>query len=421
MTKTHTPLSYRYCRNTSGQFAVWMGVLALPLLMATTFAMDFYSAQRSATQIKAALDAAALAAVTNQNISDKERGEYATKHFNTNFKDSENFTMTVVDSSSEHVELNAVGLIPVSISGALGFEGIHVNETSAAELTRESIICVMTLNPSGERSFEVTGGSTFNSPSCAVQVNSTDKNAAVVDQASRAVAKDFCVAGGASGAYSPYANTECSAVEDPYINRTPPPSGTCVDIDKKLIKTSSKDISDDAVLYPGTYCDNLMIIGKNVTFMPGTYIMDNARFVIKNGATARADGVTIIIRGKQSAVQIMNGSSLYIKAPSEGDMAGLAFFQDKASLTDKNGKTQTTKSDLKGGSKMVIVGTVYMPYTDIRISGDSSYGTNAPATSFIGWNVGFEDKANITAKIDHASAGLPPILPRSDEGARLVQ
>jgi len=110
MTKTHTPLSYRYCRNTSGQFAVWMGVLALPLLMATTFAMDFYSAQRSATQIKAALDAAALAAVTNQNISDKERGEYATKHFNTNFKDSENFTMTVVDSSSEHVELNAVGL-----------------------------------------------------------------------------------------------------------------------------------------------------------------------------------------------------------------------------------------------------------------------------------------------------------------------
>jgi len=410
----------KFARENSGQFAVWMALLAIPLVGATTFVLDYGVAQRTKIDLASALDAAALAAILNQQLSDSEREKFAKSHFEVNFPEADLFNLYVKNSSAEKVELFAEGEVPVSVSGVLGFNGIHVEGKSASVITKKNIVCILTLNPDGQESFSLTRGAVFDSPNCSVQVNSIHKTAAFVDGTSRALAKDFCVVGGASGFFSPYVNTECSVISDPYSDVIPPALGPCINL-KAHQKGKTARIGDDVVLYPGTYCANIKISGKNVKLMPGIYILENSELWVNQASQVRADGVTFVLKGADSVFYIEQGSDFYLKAPASGPTAGLAIFQDANSALKGTSKRPTATSELSGGSNMVIVGTVYLPTQGISIFGQSSYGSSAPATSYIGYDVSFSGNSKITLNVDHSTAGLPPILPRSDEGARLIE
>jgi len=47
--------------------------------------------------------------------------------------------------------------------------------------------------------------------------------------------------------------------------------------------------------------------------------------------------------------------------------------------------------------------------------------TRAPATSFIAHQISIRDGADIGVAADHIAADISPILPRSDDSARLVK
>jgi len=66
----------RFVRDTSGHFAIWTGILAFPLLGATTFVIDYNMAEQRRASLKGALDAAALAAVSDQTLTQRERALY---------------------------------------------------------------------------------------------------------------------------------------------------------------------------------------------------------------------------------------------------------------------------------------------------------------------------------------------------------
>ena len=68
-----------------------------------------------------------------------------------------------------------------------------------------------------------------------------------------------------------------------------------------------------------------------------------------------------------------------------------------------------------------MVGTAYLPEQRIEFIGGSISEAQAPATSFIGYQLLFDEGAKISVAVDHQTAGLPPLLPRSDESARIVQ
>ncbi len=432
-----------YCYAPDGNFAIWAGIAAFPLITAVSFAVDFNGAERARIELKSALDSASLAAVTNQNITPASRAVYAETYFEKNFSQSKYFDLEVRDASASRVELVATGGIPTTVSRSIGMNKIDIIEDSVAVLTKQNPICVLTLDPEGEGAFFVQDGSSFLALNCAVQVNSNHEKAAIVDVYSDATAKSFCTVGGSDGKFLPFVNTECSAVPDPFLNIRPPDTGTCINDGKtelriqQTVKESRYGnvyvnevvsvVGDTVTLRPGTYCGKLRVDGYNVTFLPGTYIMRNAELEFKKGASAVADGVTFVMHGRDAKVTIEQGSSLIVKAPKTGPYAGMAFYQNaEAALTNGKGKPRPGKfptaiSELKGGSSMNIVGTVYLPTQEIKVGSDSGLGTNAPATSFIGYRVGFEGGAKIKIEVNYASEGLPPILPLSDESARLVR
>lgn len=178
------------------------------------------------------------------------------------------------------------------------------------------------------------------------------------------------------------------------------------------------------VLSPGTYCGGLTVDGQNVTFLPGIYILKDGPLTFKNGAQASAQDVSFVLHGVDAVVTVETGSYVNIKAPRTGPTAGLAFFQDQNVKTAGLKKTElppTGVNLLSSGGELNVTGTMYFPTQALEVIGNSVLGANAPATSFIAHQVTFAGETQAEVRVDHVKGGIPPMLPRSDDGARLVQ
>ena len=409
--------------NADGQIAVWFAILALPILAFTTFALDYTAAEKERVLLSSALDDAALAAVTRQNITNSERSQYAKNYFQQNTGNRSDINFNVIEASAQRVELKASLSVPTTISASLGKTDIQISESSVSELTYGDVICMLALDANGARSFEVTGGARMMAQDCSVQVNSKHKQAAIIDHGGVAEAKDFCVAGGAIGKFTPHINTECSIIPDPYLYIKPPKPEACMDKREVEAKLESKksQFGQGIEFSPGTYCSGLRLRGQNVKFLPGTYVIKDGPLLFDYGSKVSAEGVTFILSGEKSRLQVAFGSSLTITAPTKGPLAGLAFFQDRSKIISAPKNFPTAESIIRSGGNVSIIGTTYLPTQKISFRGGSISRTQAPATSFIAHQISIGDGSRISVAADHQAAGLPPILPRSDEGARLAR
>ena len=428
-------LTRKYSKDQRGQFAVIFALIAMPLIVAVAYVSDLTYAGKVKAELKGSLDSAALAAVINQKFTEGERAKFATNHFNENFELSDTFKLDVVNASAERVELAATGSFPSYIGAITGNDKFEINASAASVLTEENIICMLALDPDGEGALTVSGDGNIFASNCAVQVNSTHDRAAIVESGSSVNAKSICVSGGATGRYSPFVNTECSRIEDPYASKKFVDDQPCTFTQRiknnqsaQSLESATSGISiagNKAVLSPGVYCEDVRIVGKDVVFLPGSYTFRDSRLWFRDGSTVTAEEVTFIFTGKKSELRLDQQSVLTLKAPKIGPMAGLAVYQSSASMGNKQNK-MTAITRFKGDSTLIIVGTVYMPNSRIVIANGASGNIKndafsySPATSFIGYQVHVES-ATARVAIDHKTAGLPPMLPRADEGARLVE
>ena len=438
MFKVLSQTAIKYRKDQSGQFAVLFGLIIVPMMIAIAYVGDMTYAGKVKSELNASLDAAALAAVINQNFNETERAKFATDHFNENFEFSSMFTLNVVDASPKRVELSATGGFPSYIGAMTGQKTFDITTHATSVLTSEDIICMLALDPSSEGAFSVTKGASFYGKDCSVQVNSSHASAAIVDSKSDAVAKAFCTTGGAKGTYTPYANSDCARIDDPFANVPGPVVNPLTDCSSLGALSASNltgaiqemaqwlVITNNAVLLPGVYCKTISFEGTNITLMPGNYIFqENVSFF--NGSHVKGNGVTLILNGPNSTMELMGGSSLVLKAPPVGTYAGLAIFQNRHTAGSGTGmSTASGTSEIRNGSDMDITGTVYLPTQRIYIGRDgntsvtSKYVTVAPATSFIAHQIHLDSSITSVA-VDHLAAGLPPMLPRSDTGARLIE
>ena len=414
-----------FIRDKNGQVATTFALCSLPILIGTTLAIDVQRAQSSKTQLMSSLDAAALAAIIRQDLSNTERQEYAIEFFHNMAPSEDGFSVKVVGSDDETLTLQGGSKIETTLAGIVGKNRIANQETVTSEPTKQHIIIyLLALDPNGARSLEVTKGATFGAPTCSVQVNSTHQLAAVTDHGGQAMAKDFCVSGKASGRFEPHMNTSCGQVEDPYADLAAPAYEKCIDplvVQKTLSQWQANSHEHGVVLEPGVYCGGLELVEKVVYFSPGTYVMKDGPLFLGLGSKVVAKDVTFVMQGDDSYLDIDRGSSFEIKAPRDGRYAGLAFFQDRRSLTTSPYNYPNTETVIRSGGNLRITGTAYFPTQKIRFIGGSILASQAPSTSFTAYNLSFDDGAKIEVAVNHVSAGLPPILTRSDEGARLVR
>jgi len=448
----------QYLKDVKGNFGVQFALLGLPLVVATTFVVDYSGAGTEKFNVKTALDAAVIAAVNNNTLTLSEKENYAKTHFIENYSGKIDFDLTPKATASR-VEMSAHGLAPVTVAETLGIEGIEIFEKSAAEQMSENVICALSLAEEGADAISFRGNATFSAPTCSVHANSTDANAMRVVENASALAQNFCAVGGGEGRFQPYIKGDCAPVSDPYEYVRAPEPGTCKnegnirDIRQEIldreaqIDSAASSILDrfgrdpadgegtaqwlasffenttgsNTTLLPGTYCGGLTVDGTNVRFAPGNHIILDGPLIFRNDAQAIGDDVTFVMKGLPSVLSIETGANVRIKAPSSGELAGLAFFQDVETRLGVDGIFPNGINLLSSGGQLDVTGTVYFPTQSVYVVSDSVFGAQAPATSFIAYNLEFAGNADIRVAVDHQRAGLPPIMPRTEDGARLVQ
>ena len=472
-----------YVGDTRGQVGVIFALATLPLIALTSAALDYSQLTKERNAISSGLDAAVLAAANNNAIEEAEKHLYAETHFLANYSGELELNLTP-SLEADRVRLTAEGELELSFGNLVGIENLPVFEASAATLANENTICLLALNETSSQSILFEGGINYSSPTCAVYANSKHQNAITSRSIRVPEAKSFCSVGGAQGEFSPYAKGECRTVTDPYA-KTPAPTipATCdvplrdlivfkdpsgqaaqdyrrewflgaltsglaafqdtgslssavqaffsyeldpiYDVDMNdNIEISQNRTGSDVDIKPGVFCGGLTVDGINVDFLPGEYIMKDGPISFINGAEAVAKDVTFILSGTGSVLNIQSQSAVLLKAPSEGVRRGLAVMEAVDRSGPANRKPEEKNSMIAEGGSLQVTGTIYLPQQKLEIMGkNTAIGSMAPATSFIAdtLHISGGAGARMDIGVDHVEAGVPPIQPRAEDGARLVE
>lgn len=473
---------FEFFRNDNGHVAVIFALIAVPLIGLVSASVDYSRAVSEQAKLDNALDAAVIAAVNNNAISLADKAEFAATHFNANYSGDLKISLTpsVEDSA---VRLMAEGDLELSFGPLIGLSDYKIVASSGAMIASENTICLLALNETAAQSILFDGGVSYNSPSCAVHSNSISPSAIVSVSSQAPLAKSFCTTGGALGRFEPYVKGECKPIGDPYAS-TPPPGipDVCTVPMKDLVvikpsyemsreelraafrarlasaysvleetrslraalehffRAESVSVFDEDAdrdiqvsqnvtgsyvnISPGTFCGGLTIDGIDVDFLPGEYIIKDGPLSFINGAEAMAEDVTFILAGDNAILNIQSKAELKIKAPSKGPRKGLAVMEVIDKSAPGNRAAFQKQSLISGGGSLAVTGTIYLPGQKLEIRGEgTSVNSMAPATSFIADTLHIDGATGATVKIavDYKTAGIPPILPRAEDGARLTE
>ncbi|HYM13465.1 MAG TPA: pilus assembly protein TadG-related protein, partial [Bryobacterales bacterium] len=152
--------------------------------------------------------------------------------------------------------------------------------------------CVMALDPTVKGALTVQGTATLTA-GCGVQVNS-DNNQAVVANGGGCI---YATSVGVTGGW--VANGSSNCINPPPVTSVPPALDPLAYMAAPAIPSTpitgvSMPISSDTTLQPGLYVGGIQITGGNISFAPGTYILDGGGFKITGNATltSQLGGVT---------------------------------------------------------------------------------------------------------------------------------
>ena len=473
-----------YLKNESGQVAMFFALAAVPLLALTSAAVDYSRVTKERSKVTSALDAAVLAAANNNAISATEKADYAKTYFFANYDGDVPLTIDP-SVEGDRVRLSVTGEFQLSFGNLVGIYNPTLTEVSAATIANENTICLMALNETDPETIRFEGGISYSSPTCAVQANSSHSTALTSRSTLPPLAESFCTVGGATGEFEPHVKGECKSIDDPYENVPLPiiPSECATQLSELIvfkedfsqdrpkalkrknfrrrlavansafqetgslrsavqaffsyetdpvfdgalqdtIEVSRNRTGSDVDVLPGVFCGGLTIDGINVDFTPGEYIIKDGPLSFVNGAEAVAEDVTFILSGTGAVLNIQSHSNVNLKAMSNGPRKGLAIMEAVDRSAPGNRILEEKSSLIAEGGSLQVLGTVYLPEQKLDIRGkNTSIRSMAPSTSFIADKLhisgGLGSKMNIA--VDHVAADMPPILPRAEDGARLVE
>jgi hypothetical protein len=249
----------------------------------------------------------------------------------------------------------------------LGDLPVHARAVARGKLapvTNAGIIC---LNPTVQKSLNVTGPGSCTVNSGAIIVDSNNSQAAVITGSGSVIAGEVDITGTNPGyieASSGFFDTPAGMLKtnqpvtpDPLANLPVPDPNTMT-----TQCTSRMNISKDASLQPGRYVGGIGISGGTITMAPGIYYMDHGGFSMSNGSLT-ATGVMIYNDCTPGSGQkvTLTGGDWDITAPTTGPYTGIAIFQAR-------GAGQVTVA-ITGPGTCNLIGGVYAKSSPVAVTG----------------------------------------------------
>ncbi len=367
----------RRYKSEAGQALLLMALSMIVLCGFAGLGIDMGYLRYMKRQMQAATDSAALAGASELGYGDVTSAAWADASTN-GFTDGVNGTTITVNNpplsgpnqgNPSYVEVLVAQSQPTFFMKLLGVDSEMVS-TRAVAYQGVSGACIYALDPSISSAF-VVNGSTSLTAQCGILDNSNNSTAALVQNGGGCLsAKYIGVVGtfknNSSCLPTPMPVSGIAPFSDPLAFLQPPTVGPCN-------YTSTSITGGTTTIYPGVYCGGINISGgsTDVTFSPGTYIINGGGMNISGGANVHGNGVTFYITGTSTSfkgVSITGGSNSQLISPTSGTYNGVLFFQDR-SIVDGSSSDDT---NIAGGSGTDVQGTLYFPTTSLTYSGNSA-------------------------------------------------
>ncbi|WP_407526820.1 pilus assembly protein TadG-related protein [Methylobacterium oryzisoli] len=337
----------RFARERAANVAL-IFALSLPLLFgAVGLTVDYVSWQAQAQRLQKAADAAALAVVSDMQVSSASQ---------------ERIQSVAEAQVRDQVRLAegdgpvAVHTLPVSRTRPNGpFEpafadgrarppsGVTVTLTQprralmsrfvtphladiAASATAEALgavkVCVVALDAAGAEAVRLRNLARIEAGGCSVYALSSSASALKAEDLAVVTSAKACAVGGYAGGthnFRPAPVTACPPIKDPLAERVAPPVGGCT-------HTNLKVTGEVRTLSPGTYCGGLTIDqGAQVTLNPGVYVIKDGPLVVGPGDLNV--GVTLLgaagsCSGREVQVSVGLGCLAKVTLDTIGSMKG---------------------------------------------------------------------------------------------------
>jgi hypothetical protein len=342
-------------RHEAGAVATIFALSTPVLVGGTLLAVDATALGHAKTQLQSIADESALAGARELHVYSKDHSAMAegvkqralvllAEH---GFSGADPDAEVGVDAENARVTVSVAAKPGTVLLGRLGYVS-RIEARAEAHAFGSARLCVLSLgNSSG---IAATRIATIDAAECAVQSNSSGADAIELDGGSRITALAICSAGGVEGpegAFTPTAQTDCPAIDDPFADRPLAPVGPCDENDTRILLPRT--------IRPGHYCGGLRL-GPTalVTAEPGEYVISGGPLELGPASSLVGEGVSFRFVDEDSTFTFGLGSIVSLSAPTQGPMAGFLFYQDPGI---PKGRQFLIATDLA----TKLLGTIYLP------------------------------------------------------------
>ena len=298
-------------------------------------------------------------------------------------------------------EMTDAGGNPVKLffAQAIGVKDADVTASSIAFVEASGGFCILGLDPTLDKAVEFRGNANVDLK-CGIASNSNAGDSVAVIGSATVAAPSVAMVGdinvqGAANMNSDLILPNSAAVADPYADLSLPSVDGC-DYNDHTAKNT-------VTLYPGTYCGGLTVNAQaKVTMASGTYVIDNGNLKINGNAQVIGEGVTIILTSTTGSdygtLTLNGGADISLSAPTDGDLKGILFFQDRHAPESGSNK-------INGGSEIEFKGLLYFPSQELQFTGGAEADNGC--THIIARKVTISGNADLENECD--DSGLEPL------------
>lgn len=340
----------------SGSYATIGAVVALPLILGASVAIEYADASRLHSELQQVLDASVLAGAREKTA----QVEAANNMFDSYFSGSRangaaiNASFTLGDGV-----LDGQATRPMELT--LGFNLLTKDKTigvrsQARFVDPENPPCITILSDTND-ALRVNSGAKIVAPGCEIHVHSRKNTAVFVGAGSSLDVSKLCVRSTNTNIHGKVSKEEknCSVEPDPYAGRIAEPTvpGSCA--------TSGPKDGNKHTLKPGLHCNVNFNGSPTITFEPGLHVI-RGNMNINSGATVIANGVTFYFPDTNSRIQANGSLRLTASAPTSGSYKGILMFEKTSDSQNNASKSPFT---FNGSLGEQLTGVLYLPNRNI--------------------------------------------------------
>ena len=391
-----------------GFVLVTMMVSTVAMLTVVGLAIDTGHLQLVKVRMQTAADAAALGAVQSRratagaDVVASARGDAAMNGF-THGENSVTVSVNSPPASGFYTaDSTAVEVVirqsPRTYFMALaGFATMNVTARAVARRGPEPAR-VYVLDPAVKDAMTASGGAVVQID-CAAYVNSSHNVALSASGGARIVADGVKVVGG----YAATGGGVISPLPTVHVPVEPDPLAASAGAGGRRVHTKQPPahLREVLTISEGVYCGGIRVSGgSQLTLNPGTYILLGGGLDVSGGSTLTGSGVTFYnTYGPGRAygpISLSGGCTVRLKAPTEGPLAAMLFFQDRTVVGGGN-------SNITGGATSLFDGALYFPTTNLSYSG----GTGTDYTFIVAKTLSFTGGTTVNSDYSSLPAGPP--------------